>query len=337
LTTFSGQRFQEINQRRQQSSVTSQQSLITTPQFLPSSRQHFPQFNQPISVTPRPSLIRPQQIHSLPGQQLFEFDQQRQPKGLELKSSELNSIAVVPPTKQIPFPLVAVQDNQQPDTKCQHPVGGGSYTCISFGHPHQPIFAFHTLHDKENGFVFGTGSGFQNETVYQSLDTTRTRRRIMKKQLEKEFMKILKKKKQMKQKTRSSEIEVIKSKNKRMKAKRKKQERVDHFDMKIKPTFNQDTNQSVESIKDEQNKTSPSSSLQKEMFQTDFDDQEQSTISYQISTTRPKVQPYEYPLTDITPSNTPLIPEETHKVKKQPKRRLPSNFNQLSDLVDKSP
>jgi len=44
-------------------------------------------------------------------------------------------------------------------SRCHQPRGGGSYTCISFGSPHKPIFAFHTIHDK-NGFNIGAGSGF---------------------------------------------------------------------------------------------------------------------------------------------------------------------------------
>lgn len=174
----------------------------------------------------------------------------------------------------------------------------------------------------------------------------------MKKQLEKEFRNNLRKKKLMKQETRSNvqknrnisqsqnlyneqnHMEVKINKNKRRKLKKKMQERVD---MKADPSVNHDDNNSVESNEDDQHEASPFKSLQKEMFQTDFDNQEQSTIPYQIVTSRPRVQPYEYPLTEITPSTNPLLPEEIYKPRKQPKRRLPSNFNQLSDLEDKSP
>ena len=48
------------------------------------------------------------------------------------------------------------------DSRCLHPKGSGSYTCLSFGAPHKPIFAFHTVQD-EDGVVFGTGSGFPDQ------------------------------------------------------------------------------------------------------------------------------------------------------------------------------
>jgi len=52
------------------------------------------------------------------------------------------------------------------DSRCLHPKGSGSYTCLSFGAPHKPIFAFHTVQD-EDGVVFGTGSGFPDQDQSQ--------------------------------------------------------------------------------------------------------------------------------------------------------------------------
>ena len=52
-------------------------------------------------------------------------------------------------------------------TLLQHPRGGGSYTCISFGAPQKPIFSYHTVQG-EDGFFFGTGSGFPEQVKQQS-------------------------------------------------------------------------------------------------------------------------------------------------------------------------
>jgi len=63
-----------------------------------------------------------------------------------------------------------------------HPTGGGSYTCISFGAPHTPLFAYHTLQDVPHGFVIGAGSGFTGEehptTIFSGADSFRFKRRI---------------------------------------------------------------------------------------------------------------------------------------------------------------
>ena len=71
----------------------------------------------------------------------------------------------------------------QSDSQCQHPKGGGSYTCISFGAPHKPIFAFHTVQDQD-GFFFGSGSGFDKERKElesgedNSIDSVRKARKV---------------------------------------------------------------------------------------------------------------------------------------------------------------
>ena len=56
-------------------------------------------------------------------------------------------------------------------SKCQHPKGSGSYTCLSFGAPQKPIFAFHTIQD-EDGVKFGTNSGFPDdeEVTFNEVD-----------------------------------------------------------------------------------------------------------------------------------------------------------------------
>jgi len=77
-------------------------------------------------------------------------------------------------------------------TKCTHPVGGGSYTCISFGEPKSPIFAFHTVQDSNNGVIFGTNSGFEgfeDEVVSSnSLDTIRNKRKLKKAIMDKKVL-----------------------------------------------------------------------------------------------------------------------------------------------------
>ena len=65
----------------------------------------------------------------------------------------------IPQTAPITIPRIPINDK---DSKCQHPKGSGSYTCLSFGAPQRPIFAFHQVQDQD-GVIFGTGSGFPNE------------------------------------------------------------------------------------------------------------------------------------------------------------------------------
>lgn len=60
--------------------------------------------------------------------------------------------AAIPPPQTIP----------QPTSQCQQLVGGGSYTCISFGSPRQPIYAYHTRYDRDGVFI-GHVSGFPLE------------------------------------------------------------------------------------------------------------------------------------------------------------------------------
>ena len=43
--------------------------------------------------------------------------------------------------------------------QCEYPIGGGSYTCISFGSPQAPIFSYHTIWGT-HGVILGAGSGF---------------------------------------------------------------------------------------------------------------------------------------------------------------------------------
>ena len=83
---------------------------------------------------------------------------------------------------------------QQGDSQCQHPKGGGSYTCISFGAPHQPIFAFHTVQDQD-GFFFGSGSGFDKENGQRllsqgsnNINSIETVRRARKVRVQKQFL-----------------------------------------------------------------------------------------------------------------------------------------------------
>ena len=74
-------------------------------------------------------------------------------------------------------------------SKCQHPKGSGSYTCLSFGAPQKPIFAFHTIQD-EDGFVFGTGSGFPEDQniLLNEVDSQNAVRKIRKVIVSKDFI-----------------------------------------------------------------------------------------------------------------------------------------------------
>ena len=61
-------------------------------------------------------------------------------------------------------------------SKCQQPAGIGSYTCISFGSPVTPIFAYHMRHGKDGVFV-GNNSGFPGKRL---VARRRRRRRLPK-------------------------------------------------------------------------------------------------------------------------------------------------------------
>ena len=81
-------------------------------------------------------------------------------------------------------------------------MGGGSYTCISFGEPRAPIFAFHTLQDANNRVFVGTNSGFEDGFVEKlrngvrgledsalslnSVETIRRKRKLLKQIQQKE-------------------------------------------------------------------------------------------------------------------------------------------------------
>ena len=84
-------------------------------------------------------------------------------------------------------------------SKCTHPVGGGSYTCISFGEPKAPIFAFHTVQDSQNRVFVGTGSGFDEgfeeelrAAGLNSVEAIRRKRRLLAKIQEKEMERMAK-------------------------------------------------------------------------------------------------------------------------------------------------
>ena len=84
-------------------------------------------------------------------------------------------------------------------SKCTHPVGGGSYTCISFGEPKAPIFAFHTVQDSNNRVFVGTGSGFEEgfeeelrANSINSVETIRRKRKLLAQIQEKEMERMAK-------------------------------------------------------------------------------------------------------------------------------------------------
>jgi len=84
-------------------------------------------------------------------------------------------------------------------SKCTHPVGGGSYTCISFGEPKAPIFAFHTVQDSNNRVFVGTGSGFEEgfeeelrASSLNSVETIRRKRKLLAQIQEKEMERMAK-------------------------------------------------------------------------------------------------------------------------------------------------
>ena len=62
-----------------------------------------------------------------------------------------------PPPSPHNLPLAPLKPHSTPE--CEYPVGGGSYTCISFGSPKSPIFAYHTIWGT-HGVILGTGRGF---------------------------------------------------------------------------------------------------------------------------------------------------------------------------------
>ena len=90
--------------------------------------------------------------------------------------------------------MKSLSDSSGSKSRCTHPVGGGSYTCISFGDRKAPIFAFHTVQDSQNRVTVGTGSGFQEDDDLSgnSVETIRRKRKLFQQVKDMELAKILK-------------------------------------------------------------------------------------------------------------------------------------------------
>ena len=104
-----------------------------------------------------------------------------------------------PPTVSLPLTSPNVPLASGITSKCTHPVGGGSYTCISFGEPKAPIFAFHTVQDSNNRVFVGTGSGFEEgfeeelrASSLNSVETIRRKRKLLAQIQEKEMERMAK-------------------------------------------------------------------------------------------------------------------------------------------------
>ena len=144
---------------------------------------------------------------STPAGRALPRDSVREPKVLETES--VGNLSPGTESQSVPTPGNTIQSERikpqsrprvvipripvgqaQGDSQCQHPKGGGSYTCISFGAPHKPIFAFHTVQDQD-GFFFGSGSGFdqENKNLLASPDNTiDSVRRARKVRVHKQFL-----------------------------------------------------------------------------------------------------------------------------------------------------
>ena len=106
------------------------------------------------------------------------------------------AVLPVSPAPGVRLPLPGVRPAPA-TSQCQPLEGGGSYTCISFGAPHKPIFAFHTVQDQD-GFFFGSGSGFDKENAQllagqenndiNTINSIETVRRARKVRVQKEFL-----------------------------------------------------------------------------------------------------------------------------------------------------
>jgi len=138
--------------------------------ILPTSQhlQHLP----PIPPVQPPVLSTPILKHSpllSPDNYLMQFGQIKHPhpapvRHLPPPTTPLRPIIPIPP-HPVPAPIPPPATIHQETSHCQQLVGGGSYTCISFGSPHKPIYAYHTRYDRDGVFI-GHVSGFPLEGTH---------------------------------------------------------------------------------------------------------------------------------------------------------------------------
>jgi len=266
------------------------------------------------------------------------------------------------------FLSIPVESKSQKTTQCQHPVGGGSYTCISFGAPHKPIFAFHTVQG-EDGFFFGTGSGFPEHTIINGPSTVRRRRKVKKELIEKELARIKKEKNQRKKHLEEiNETNVLKlsMSNEKLpltsyQKKVLSQSRAETTFQKFNTNKGRNWEKANASLILDTISQREDASANLNMFQTGFVtdivfDSEGAKKSLVKTVTTPKIQRYEYPVEETIsyltlPSQTAIVlttPSSFSEPKLQsskttnfstsvtvkPGRSYPSSYNTLKrDLI----
>merc|ERR1712106_849210 len=263
-----------------------------------------------------------------------------------------------PTTSQLRVPVVPQQNailsipvatKSQQTSQCQHPKGGGSYPCISFGVPHNPIFAFHTVQG-DDGFFFGTGSGFPEHKIVNGPATIRRRRKLQKELIEKELARI-KKEKKMRAKQVLKEYKPIylsqKTNDKLPITSYQKKLLEKSVAEKIFKKSNKNKGRTV-FINEAVTETIPTEPMDdNKIYQTNFvSDREMEMKSTKKSVfktvTTPKVQLYEYPVEETilytiptelaTATTIPSIfrEQESKSMTETPRRLFPSSYESLN-------
>jgi len=235
---------------------------------------------------------------------------------------------------------IPVAKKSQDTSQCQHPRGGGSYTCISFGVPHDPIFAFHTVQG-DDGFFFGTGSGFPEHKIVNGPATIRRRRKLQKVLIEKELARIRKEKltrakNEMKElKTRAYTYSKINDKLPITSYQKKLLEKSESE--KIFQKQNKHKNRNTNTS------TTEHSDIYQTNFVSDQSREKKNTRKAVLKTiTTPKVQLYEYPVEEtisyvtnteersVTTTPTNVSDQGAKLLTGPPRRAFPSSYESLN-------
>jgi len=250
--------------------------------------------------------------------------------------SSLSQLRIPTPQRQNSALAIPVAKKSQDTSQCQHPRGGGSYTCISFGVPHDPIFAFHTVQG-DDGFFFGTGSGFPEHKIVNGPATIRRRRKLQKVLIEKELARIRKEKlMRAKKEMRESEtnIHILRKINDKLPITSYQKKLLEMSESeKLFQKLNKSKNRSTNSVEAEN----------KDIYQTNFvsdpmQEMKSAQKSVKKTVTTPKVQLYEYPVEEtisyLTDSATTTPSEFSDQDLKTPPRRLyPTSYESLNESL----
>ena len=231
------------------------------------------------------------------------------------------------------------------------------------GVPHNPIFAFHTVQG-DDGFFFGTGSGFPEHKIVNGPTTIRRRRKLQKELIQKELARIKNEKKMRAmedmQEKESSTLYISPKVNNKLPIttyqkkllERSESEKIFKKANKNKSRNAKPNNADIEMLGNDAKTILDTAELQ-ETYQTDFISEEISEMqsnqkSVFKTVTTPKVQLYEYPVEETisyltvpsAPASLVTTPSsfsepESHSKRQiflteTPRRPYPTSYESLS-------